>query len=87
MSSGQANAEINTTGLAPTVNCLHEAPIVTIPILEAGARTGKSTDDPRAGIGIGHDQDPMFTLQAGKQHAVACPGEAAVRLVDVHAEV
>jgi len=42
-----------------------------IPILEAGARTGKSTDDIRAGIGIGEDGDPMFTLQSGKQHAVA----------------
>lgn len=44
-----------------------------IPILEAGARTGKSTDDPRAGIGIGKSDDPMFTLQNGKQHAVAIP--------------
>ena len=42
-----------------------------VPILEAGARTGKSTDDPRAGIGIGDPGDPIFTLQAGKQHAVA----------------
>ena len=46
-------------------------PAITVPILEAGARTGKSTTDPRAGIGIGADGDPMFTLQAGKQHAVA----------------
>lgn len=46
-------------------------PTVAVPILEAGARTGKSTTDPRAGIGIGADGDPMFTLQAGKQHAVA----------------
>lgn len=44
---------------------------VTIPILEAGARTGASTTDPRAGIGIGEPGDPMFTLQAGKQYAVA----------------
>jgi DNA (cytosine-5)-methyltransferase 1 len=41
------------------------------PILEVGARTGASTSDPRAGIGIGDDGDPMFTLQAGKQHGVA----------------
>jgi DNA (cytosine-5)-methyltransferase 1 len=45
--------------------------IVVTPILEAGARTGKSTDDPRAGIGIGDPDDPMFTLQSGKQHAIA----------------
>ena len=42
-----------------------------IPILEAGARTGKSTDDIRAGSGIGDAGDPMFTLQGGKQHAIA----------------
>jgi len=42
-----------------------------IPILEAGARTGKSTTDPRAGIGIGEPGDPMFTVRSGKQHAVA----------------
>jgi DNA (cytosine-5)-methyltransferase 1 len=47
-----------------------ESTIVAIPILEAGARTGKSTDDPRAGIGIGEAGDPMFTLQSGKQHAI-----------------
>jgi len=42
-----------------------------VPILEAGARTGKSTTDKRAGMGVGEDGDPMYTLQAGKQHAVA----------------
>lgn len=46
-------------------------PTEPVPILEAGARTGKSTTDPRAGIGIGKPGDPMFTLQAGKQHAIA----------------
>lgn len=39
---------------------------VAIPILEAGARTGKSTTDIRAGLG-----DAEVTLQSGKQHAVA----------------
>lgn len=42
-----------------------------VPILEAGARTGKSTTDKRAGMGVGEEGDPMFTLQSGKQHAVA----------------
>ena len=42
-----------------------------IPILEAGARVGTSQNDPRAGIGIGKPGDPMFTLQSGKQHAIA----------------
>jgi DNA (cytosine-5)-methyltransferase 1 len=41
-----------------------------IPILEPGARTGASTTDPRAGIGIGEAGDPMLTLQSGKQHGV-----------------
>jgi DNA (cytosine-5)-methyltransferase 1 len=48
-----------------------------IPILEPGARTGVSTTDVRAGIGIGSDGDPMFTLQAGKQHGVAVTGQIA----------
>lgn len=42
-----------------------------IPILEAGARTGKSTDDLRCSDGVGKPGDPMFTLQSGKQHAIA----------------
>lgn len=42
-----------------------------MPILEPGARTGKSTTDVRAGISIGEDGDPMFTLQASKQQGVA----------------
>lgn len=42
-----------------------------IPILEPGARTGTSTTDPRVGLGVGADGDPMYTLQAGKQHGVA----------------
>lgn len=45
-----------------------------IPILEAGARTGVSTTDIRAGIGIGEAGDPMFTLQSSKQHAVCVTG-------------
>ena len=45
-------------------------PDLAIPILEAGKRTGVSTTDCRAGLGIGSHDDPMFTLQAGAQHAV-----------------
>ena len=44
---------------------------VCYPLLEPGSRTGVSTTDVRAGIGIGDPQDPMFTLQAGKQHGIA----------------
>ncbi len=45
--------------------------ILAIPLQEVGKRTGISTNDPRAGIGIGSVNDPMFTLQAGAQHGVA----------------
>jgi DNA (cytosine-5)-methyltransferase 1 len=45
---------------------------VALPLLEVGKRTGpSSTDDVRAGLGIGEDGDPMYTLQAGAQHGVA----------------
>lgn len=60
-----------------------------IPILEAGSRTGKSTCDPRAGIGIGSDGDPMFSLQAGKQHAIAfkCGQSANARTLGLQEEI
>lgn len=44
---------------------------VAYPVQEVGKRTGTSTTDPRAGIGVGQSDDPMFTLQAGAQHGVA----------------
>lgn len=43
--------------------------LLVMPILEAGART--NGDGYRDGDGIGEPGDPMFTLQRGKQHAVA----------------
>jgi len=69
-----------TEELAPTLRAMpHDAShangggqmAVAFPLQEVGKRTGVSTDDPRAGIGIGQDGDPMFTLQAGAQHGVA----------------
>lgn len=48
---------------------------VAFPIQEVGKRTGQSTTDKRAGIGIGAESDPMFTLQAGAQHGVAVTTE------------
>lgn len=45
-------------------------PLVPTPILEAGARQGTKADK-RDGLGIGEPGDPMFMLQAGKQHALA----------------
>jgi DNA (cytosine-5)-methyltransferase 1 len=43
---------------------------VVTPLLEPGSRTGVSTNDPRCGDGIGSPGDPMFTLQATRQHGV-----------------
>ena len=69
-----------TENMSPTLRaCGHSnshanagaPPAVAYPILEVGKRTGTSTTDPRAGLGIGSDGDPMFTLQAGAQHGVA----------------
>ncbi len=45
-------------------------PAVAFPLQEVGKRTGVSTTDVRAGLGIGAQADPMFTLQAGAQHGV-----------------
>ncbi len=47
------------------------------PILEPGRRSGRSTDDPRCGLGIGEAGDPMFTVQAERPHGIAT--SAAVR--------
>jgi DNA (cytosine-5)-methyltransferase 1 len=44
---------------------------VAIPILEVGNRTGASTTDVRAGMGIAEDGAPMYTLTACAQHGVA----------------
>jgi DNA (cytosine-5)-methyltransferase 1 len=46
-----------------------DATTTLIPILEVGGRRGEGDD--REGLGIGQDRDPMFTLQAGKQHGIA----------------
>ena len=70
-----------TQDLSPTLRAMpHDAShangggqmAVVVPLLEVGKRTGpSSTDDLRAGLGVGEDGDPMFTLQAGAQHGVA----------------
>lgn len=59
-----------------------EAGAGATPILEAGARTGRSTADAACGIGVGEPGDPMFTLQATKQHAVCMAhGQANAEIV------
>lgn len=59
-------AQSGETGKGDAAPC-----VAVVPILEVGARTGASTTDIRAGIGIGIEGDPMFTLQSSKQHGVA----------------
>jgi DNA (cytosine-5)-methyltransferase 1 len=44
---------------------------VATPILEPGRRSGRSTDDPRIGLGVGVPGDPMFTLNAQRPHGLA----------------
>jgi DNA (cytosine-5)-methyltransferase 1 len=46
-------------------------PLVAVPILESGKRTGASSTDSKAGDGSGDPGDPMFTLGADSRHAVA----------------
>lgn len=56
---------------------------------EVGKRTGVSTTDPRAGIGIDPDAQAMYTLQAAAQHGVltfAERGRADGRSVEVRAD-
>ena len=67
-----------TADLSPTLRALgaYDANgggqmAVAYPLQEVGKRTGTSTTDPRAGIGIGQDGDAMYTLQAGAQHGGA----------------
>jgi site-specific DNA-cytosine methylase len=42
-----------------------------VPVLEAGARTGREGHEAKDGLGIGEPGDPMFSLQSKHQHAVA----------------
>ena len=42
-----------------------------VPVLEAGARTGRQGHEAKDGLGIGGEGDPMFSLQGKQQHAVA----------------
>ncbi|MEQ6730015.1 DNA cytosine methyltransferase [Pseudomonas aeruginosa] len=48
---------------------------IAYPLLEVGKRTGRSTFDPHAGLGVGAENDPMFTLQASAQHGVCVTGD------------
>lgn len=59
--------------IAPAIGHQSQVSVLAcVPIQEVGKRTGVSTTDIRAGIGIGNDGDPMFTLQANAQPGVVC---------------
>ena len=60
---------------------------IAYPLLEVGKRTGASTTDTRAGMGVGSDADPMFTLQAGAQHGVAVAFSSKDHGADASAEL
>lgn len=65
-----AQTGANGHGLAQDVShTLDSAGVqaVAIPILEASGRRSNATD---SGLGVGHDGDPMYTLQATQQHGV-----------------
>jgi DNA (cytosine-5)-methyltransferase 1 len=74
--TSKTNASNPTPELSHTLPGTPNSP-VAFPLLEVGKRTGASTDDVRAGIGIGAEADPMFTLQSGAQHGVGT--QSAVR--------
>lgn len=57
-----------TLNLHDLGSCTRAVDVVVQPTL---SRTGVSTTDPRAGMGIGDETDPMFTLQAGRTHGIA----------------
>lgn len=65
------DASEDGTGRGTPIIAIEPRNVIAVPILEAGARTGSSSTDPRTGMGIGSEGDPMFTLQSGKQHALA----------------
>jgi len=66
MSTGQAGAEIGI-GIGTTLNCNHEAPLVTVAI--QGSMIGRSDTAGPAGSGFSEDGQ-SFTLTKSDQHAV-----------------
>jgi DNA (cytosine-5)-methyltransferase 1 len=77
--SGNCGARTNRSTSVQDAECGHrvtQAPArfsgcQPVALQEVGKRTGASTTDRRAGVGISEPGDPMFTLQAGAQHGVA----------------
>lgn len=68
MSFGQAGAEIRTDGGAPTLTCLHEAPVIAL----AENTIGRQPQNGGNGDGF-TEGGPMYTLNATGVHGVAQP--------------
>lgn len=68
---GTQDPDVNADMAHPLGRNQGQENALVYPILEPGGRTGNATDDPRAGLGIGAENDPAFTLQAAHHHAVA----------------
>ena len=66
MGSGQAGAEIRTDGGAPTLTCLHEAPVIAL----AENTIGRQPQNGGNGDGF-TEGGPMYTLNATGVHGVA----------------
>ena len=66
----QTHDPINDPERSPALGTTSSGMGVLATLQEVGKRTGKSTDDPRAGIGIGAGDEPMYSLQAGAQHGI-----------------
>jgi DNA (cytosine-5)-methyltransferase 1 len=86
MSSGQSGAEIRSDGGAPTLTCLHEAPIIAQPIPTVAAFKGGQGSG--AG-GIGYSEHVAPTLPAsdgGNRTPTLLNGMAVRRLTPVECE-
>ena len=67
-SKGQETAKCLTTGVGQR----YDPETETFPInTQIGLRGDKTSNTSREGIGIGNENDPSFTLQAGHGHAIA----------------
>ena len=66
MAHGQGNAEIRTDGGAPTLTCLHEAPIAAYALQGAGHTSQNSQ-------GSGWNEEVSFTLNCMDVHGVVQP--------------
>lgn len=75
--------KMSETGF-PLLASDYRDPQLVVALIEVGKRTGVSTTDKRAGVGIGRAGDPMFTLQAGAQHGVVAAFQSNASFVNAN---